>query len=180
MAQTDEFARSLLEESKRFLEKAEPLEKGSGQTAFLHAAVMLAMSALEAHVNAVASDFLTRKELNVLERSILSELDFRLENGAFILTNGLKMYRLDDRLEFLFTRFGTTPLDKNATWRSRLRDAANHRNNLVHPKIETQTTIQIARDAISAVIDAIDALYQSVYKKRFPAKNRALSSTLDF
>jgi hypothetical protein len=179
MSHVDAFSRSLLEEAKRFLEKAES-SVDDGRLAFLHASVMLAMSSLEAHVNGVASDFSERQELTVLERSVLSELDFRLENGEFKLTNSLKMYRLEDRIEFLFARFGTTPLDRNAGWHSKLHAASIHRNNLVHPKTVPETTVEIAREAITAVIDAIDALYLSVYKRRFPAKGKGLHSKLTF
>ena len=50
MSQIDDFAQSLLEESKRFLEKAQSEESAEGAHAYMHASLMLAFSPLEAHV----------------------------------------------------------------------------------------------------------------------------------
>jgi hypothetical protein len=61
MQSFDEFSRLLLEEAKRFLEKAKGTED-PGQSAYLHAALTLGACALEAHVNAVCDDFLTRDD----------------------------------------------------------------------------------------------------------------------
>src|SRR5882724_8143500 len=113
MPSFDEFSRQLLEEAKRFLEKAKGT-KDPGQSAYLHAALTLAVCALEAHVNAICDDFLIRSDLSILDRSILSERIHELIDGEFKITDRLKMYRLDDRIEFLFRRFSTTPLDKQS------------------------------------------------------------------
>ncbi|MGH8091891.1 MAG: hypothetical protein ACREIF_00250 [Chthoniobacterales bacterium] len=179
MPEVDKFSRSLLEEAKRFLEKAHE-EEAEGQTAFLHAALLLAFSALEAHLNAVASDFLTRKDLSILDRSILSEQDFKLEGGDFVLKEGLKMYRLEDRFEFIYAKFSSSKLDKSASWWAKLKGALHHRNQLVHPKEATKTTPEIVEGALTGIIDAIDALYAAVYQRPFPAKTRGLQSTLKF
>lgn len=49
MKEIDVFASELFEEAKRFLEKAEDPNVEEGQKAFLHAALLLGMSSLEAH-----------------------------------------------------------------------------------------------------------------------------------
>lgn len=121
MSDIDEFSRSLLEEAKRFLEKAKDATGAPGETAYLHAGLALGFCALEAHINAIADDFLTRDDLPILERSILAELDYKLEHGEFTLTQKLKMYRLEDRYEFLYRRFSGAPVDKSSSWWPRLK-----------------------------------------------------------
>ena len=58
MSQIDQFAQSLLEESKRFPEKAKDGSNREGTNAHLHAALMLVFSSLETHVNSIADDFI--------------------------------------------------------------------------------------------------------------------------
>lgn len=180
MSQADDFSRSLLEEAKRFLEKGREATEPTGVSAYLHAAVMLAFCAFEAHVNAVSDDFLTRSELTILERSILGEKDYKLDKGEFVLADKLKMYRLEERFEFLHKRFSGKDLDKTASWWTRLKGAINHRNELVHPKQPVNTTVEIAQSALESIIDAIDVLFRAVYCRAFPAKGRGLGSTLSF
>jgi hypothetical protein len=179
MPGVDDFSRSLLEEAKRFYEKAGDVN-GEGRTAYLHAAIMLAFCAFEAHVNAVASDFLLRSDLSILDQSILSERDFRLDGGDFLLTEKLKMYRLEERFEFIYHKFSGAKLDKATAWWAQLKGALHHRNQLVHPKEATTTTPEIVEAALTGIIAAIDALYTAVYQRPFPAKARALQSTLSF
>jgi hypothetical protein len=49
VAEFDQFASTLLEEAKRFLEKSREADDAAGKAAFLHATVMLAFCAFEAH-----------------------------------------------------------------------------------------------------------------------------------
>ncbi len=49
----DAFATELFEEAKRFLEKAKEADNEEGKKAFLHAALLVGMSSLEAHINAI-------------------------------------------------------------------------------------------------------------------------------
>jgi hypothetical protein len=179
MPSFDEFSRQLLEEAKRFLEKAKGTDD-PGRSAYLHAALTLGMYALEAHVNSVCDDFLTRPDLTILDRSILSEKDYQLLHGEFKVTDRLKMYRLEDRIEFLFRRFSKTLLDKQASWWGQLQAAFCARNNLSHPKaVSTLTCDSVERD-LRSVIEALEALYKAVYKKRFPPRSRDLDSMLNF
>ena len=82
MTQIDVFASSLLEESKRFLEKATEDEEPA-TSAYLHASLLLAFSALEAHVNAITEDFSSRSELTPHEIGVMREREVRLEKGVF-------------------------------------------------------------------------------------------------
>ena len=133
MTQIDAFASSLLEESKRFLEKAEDDEEPA-TSAYLHASSLLAFCALEAHVNAIADDFLSRAELSPHELGVRTEREVRLERGAFQVQSSFKMVRLEDRIDFLHARFSGLPIDHSNSWWSQLADATKLRNKLTHPK----------------------------------------------
>jgi hypothetical protein len=135
MAEIDAFARQLWEEAKAFLEKARQTTAAESKQAYLHAALNLGFCSFEAHINAVASDFLTLDDLTPHERSILSEQKVELENGQFRVSGGFQMYRLEDRLLFLCHRFSKkTPLDRTAAYWSNFKQAIDLRNSLTHPK----------------------------------------------
>lgn len=179
MLEIDEFASQLLEESKRFLELAK--ERTGKETApFLHASLLLAFCALEAHTNAVSDEFVERPDVSPHVAAVLRERDLRLEDGAFVIDKKrLKIYRLEDRLLVLH-RLGPKP-DLDGAWRAALGSAIELRNRLTHPKaaVADVNTVSVTR-ALQAVIDTLDALYLAVYKKRFPAAHRQLHSKLNF
>ena len=54
MSEIDAFATELFEEAKRFLEKAKEAVNAESERAFLHAALLLGISSLEAHINAIS------------------------------------------------------------------------------------------------------------------------------
>ena len=103
----------------------------------------------------------------------------RLENGEFVL-RGLRMYRLDERLTFLHRRFSAAPIDKETAWWSELSTAILLRNKLSHPKEPQDITRVNVHRALEAIIDTIDALYQAVYRRKFPAASRQLQSKMEF
>jgi hypothetical protein len=112
MAALSDFAADLLEEAKRFLEKASDGSSDNGTKAFLHAALMLGFAAFEAHINAIADDFLSRSDLSPHERGVLSEKAVELVHGEFQVKNTLKIQRLEDKVLFLSQRFSKTPIDR--------------------------------------------------------------------
>jgi hypothetical protein len=178
----DAFARQLLEEAKRFLERArESKEDVSAKDANLHAALMLTFCALEAHFNAAASDFAGRSDLSPHDRSVLFEQEVRLESGKFVLkADRLKMIRLEDRLLFLYQRVSGRSVDRKESWWSGLIEAIHLRNQLTHPKKVPTITIGAVERAVRATIDTIDAMYQAIYNEKFPAAARDLESRLTF
>jgi hypothetical protein len=180
MSEIDTFARTLLEEAKRFLEKAQEHEDDAGVQANLHAAIMLGFCALEAHVNSVADDFAGINDLSVHEKGLMLEKDVRFDDGHFVLTDNLKMARLDERIQFIYRRFSGDALDRSASWWSELRSALKLRNELTHPKDVTDVDVSTTNRALQAIIDTIDAIYQAVYKAKFPAAGRGLLSKLTF
>jgi hypothetical protein len=179
MPEIDDFARSLLEESKRYLEKASELHESAAIDACLHAALMLAFCSLEAHINAIGEEFGTRPDFSVHEKGVLLEKEVRLENGEFVLSNSLKMTRLEDRIQFLHVKF-SAPLDRSKPVWSQLMDALALRNQLTHPKGMISITEAAVSRAIQAIIDTLDGLYRAIYGKAFPAAGRGLQSKLTF
>jgi hypothetical protein len=180
VSQIDDFAQSLLEESKRFLEKAKDADDPVATNAHLHAAIMLAFSSLEAHVNSISDDFVERPEMTVHDRAILMEREVRLEKGEYKLTSTLKMFRLEDRIQFLHVRFSGKAIEHAQTWWSRLSDATKLRNQLTHPKEMLVIKQEGVERAIQAIVDTIDALYQAIYHLPFPSAARGVQSTLTF
>jgi hypothetical protein len=181
MNDIDSLASVLLEESKRFLEKAQEANDNTAKHAFLHASLSLGFSSLEAHINSIVDDQLERTDLSVHERSFLSEQKVDLRQGVFVLKESLQMQRIDDRIAFLWTRCSTSePFDYQSPMWSHLKDGLQLRNALTHPKEFTELTIDLVSRAISAIIGIINTAFIRIYGKPLPAKNRGLQSSLSF
>jgi hypothetical protein len=181
VAQIDLFANQLLEEAKRFLEKAkETASDPTSEAANLHAALMLAFCALEAHVNAIGQEFSGRPELSAHEKGLLLEQEVRLDGGKFQLRAGLRMTKLEDRIEFLHEKFSGKPVDRSSAWWSELGSATSLRNQLTHAKQVPVISQGAVRSAILAILGVLEALYQAIYKRKFPPAGRGLQSRLNF
>ena len=179
MSDIDAFAASLLEESKRFYERAIESNGGAGEQPNLHAALMLAFCSLEAHVNAVADEVAIRSGISVHDQALLLERGVELKKGTYaLLPKGLKISRLEDRI-FVLHRLGIKP-NPSGGWATSLAGAIDLRNKLTHPKVVPAITAGSVKKALEAVIETIDAIYVAVYSRRFPAANRRLASRLDF
>jgi hypothetical protein len=180
VAEFDLFADQLLEEAKRFLEKAKESSEPVEEAANLHAALLLSFCALEAHVNSIAEEFSIAPNLSAQEKGFLLEKDVRLEGGEFRVQQGLKMARLEDRVEFLHAKFSGKRLGKTSAWWSQLGSAIELRNKLTHAKTIPPVTQGAVKSAMQAIIEALDALYQAIYKRKFPPANLGLHSRLTF
>lgn len=180
MNEIDNFSTLLLEQAKQFLEKAKAAEDKVSETAYCHASLLLGFSSLEAHINALADELLLRSGLTILEQSILGEKDYILEKGIFELTNKLKMYRLEDRLLFLFANFSQTPQPNSFPWSGDLKNGIILRNRLVHPKDSLPLTIAETTKSLTAIIECLNTLYTAVFKKPHPSYKRKLDSSLNF
>lgn len=180
MADIDAFANTLLEEAKRFLEKAPAEPTTEGQDAYLHAALNLAFCSLEAHINAVAEELTSNPEFTAPhDLGVLREKEVRLIDGEFQLGK-LRIYPIRERIQFLYRRVNSKPLDTSATWWSELASALQLRNKLTHPKEPPQIDLPNVERALQAVIDSIDAVYRGIYGKGLPAAGMGLQSTMNF
>jgi hypothetical protein len=180
MSGIDQFASKLFEQAKHFLEKAKGEDSEAGKESYLNAALLLGVSALEAHVNAVADEMLMYRDISLLDRSILSEKDYQLENGEFKLINHLKMYRLLDRIQYLHVRFSDSSLDKTSNWWGQVNNAIHTRNSIVHPREKLLLKQEVVESSLQGILEALDALYRALYKKSYPALGRKLDSNLNF
>lgn len=181
MSEIDNFARQLLEEAKRFLEIAKVETKSDGKNAYLHAALLLAVSSVEAHINAIADEKLMMQDLEILEKSILAEKEYTFSDGKFELTEKLKMYRLVERIEFIYYRFTNTKINKaELDWWSPLLDAINKRNSIVHAKDKLELSHRDVKKAILSILEFLNFLYNSLYKTNYPAYGRKLDSKMNF
>lgn len=183
MLEIDAFAADLFEEAKRFLEKAKDTHDDTGRKAFLHAALLLGISALEAHVNAIADEMVERtgfQQLNTLELSMLLEKVYVFDKGEFKLTKKLKMYNLVERIEFIILRFSGKRIDTEAEWWSKLHQGINLRNSLVHPKDKQHLTPEQVVSAFEGILGVLDAMHFALYKQHFPGLGRQFHSKMDF
>jgi hypothetical protein len=178
----DVFATELFEEAKRFLEKAKECGETEGRMPFLHAALLVGISSLEAHINAIAQEMSARSGLNITDYSILFEKELIFDKGEFELTNKLKMYNLCDRILFVSKRFGLKgkKLDTNADWWSKLHQAVDERNSLIHPKESHTINYDQVKSAFEGILGTLDALYMVLYNQHFPALGRKLDSKMGF
>jgi hypothetical protein len=176
----DTLATSLLEEAKRFLEIAKRAKSAPATTANLHAALMLGFCSLEAHINGIAADFSHRKDIPLLEKSVLQEREVKFDGGQFAL-KGTRYYSIAERIKLMHRYFDSKPLDTSQVWWSRLSDAIILRNQLTHPRDPPpKITSQAVQAALESIVAAIDSLFRAVYKKPFPAAGRGLESRLEF
>jgi hypothetical protein len=176
----DDFANLLFEEAKVYFQKGKQETSTEGKSAFFHASLLLGFCALEAHVNSIAEEFLTRQDLTLLDRSILSERDIELKNGRYELTNKLKMFRLEDRLEFLSQRFSKKAIDKTAAYWTNLRSAMQLRNNLTHPKVPPDVNERAVEQALKAILEILNVLYRNIYRRGYPRFRRGLEPAFNF
>jgi len=180
MPEIDIFANQLLEEARRFFEKAVETADSSGKAAYLHAAVMLSFCALEAHVNAMGVEF-AAINLPVHGKGVLLEKSVHLENGEFKLGAKLQMAKLEDRIDFLHVSVSCKPINRSSSsWRGQLSSAINLRNRLTHAREVPAISEAEVQRALEAIIATLDALFHALYARELPSASRGLTSKLNF
>jgi hypothetical protein len=182
MQEIDIFASELFEEAKRFLEKSKEPNGDEGQKAFLHAALLLGMSSLEAHINAICGEMSERQGLDLLDISILTEKEINFDRGQYKLAGKLKIYNLTDRILYLCRRFAIAGknLDTNSEWWGKLHQGIDLRNSLVHPKAKRDVTYEQVESAFDGILGVLEALYLILYDQHFPALGRRFDSKMSF
>jgi hypothetical protein len=181
VADIDLFANQLLEEAKRFLEKAIEASDSIAKASYLHASLMLSFCALEGHINAIADEFSRDTQLSAQERGMLLEREVRLEDGEFAVTASLRMAKLEDRIDFLHTKFSGKKVERASTnWRGQLSSAVNLRNRLTHVREIPAISEADVKRALEAIIGTLSALYKAIYKSKFHPAGSGLNSNLSF
>jgi hypothetical protein len=176
--ESDEFSIQLLDEAKAFLEKAIELDHDGDivrRSAFLHACLVMAFSALESHLNGVASELADRDGWELPDKSLLLEKSIKLDKGVWVLGDS-QYFRLEDRLEFLFVSHGSDDFRETAWW-STLHTGIKLRNDLVHPRDSVDFSVTEMSRYLSAIIEGLNSLYSVVFKKGHPSYGRALQPT---
>lgn len=177
----DDFSSQLWEEAKRFYEKSLELDDSENKRPYLHAAILLGLSTLEAYVNGICDDLITSDQISLHERSILSEKEIELDRGEFRLSNRLQMYRITDRIEFLFFKFSRTKLNgAEQGWYGNLKASIKLRNSLVHPKEAVSVTESNTKVLLESVKECLQQISKVVYGKAFPFTKLDLQSKLAF
>lgn len=174
--ESDAFSIKLLDEAKRFLERAN--ESGEPDP-FLHAALVLAFSALESHLNGVADELTIRQDVTILDEAVLTERSLNLKAGQWELSSDSRFYRLEDRMAYVFKRYADTNVTAYPWW-SDLKEALNARNLLVHPRDVVSISLSEVERFLSAIIEALNDVYMAAFGKGHPAHGRGLQSTLSF
>jgi hypothetical protein len=181
MKEFDEFSSRLLEESKRFLEKAIQDKTKEGEEAYLHSSLVLGFAALEAYVNGIADELLVDAGTPVMDRGILSEREVGLVDGQFrVLPDRLKIYRLEDRIQFLYRKYTKRAVDKNTEWWKEILSGIHLRNQLVHPKDLPSLSSKKMEQILKAIVKTIDVLFHAVYKEGFPIAGKGINSSMTF
>lgn len=179
MKEFDFFGEMLFEESKYYLEIAKSEANGSEhQIASLHASLLLSMSALEAYVNAVSEELVSSFELNIYEKSLLSENNIELVKGVPQLGKCLKMQRLIDRIAFIYSKYSMKELSDLDMWYMEIKQTIDLRNNLVHPKSVVKITYAQIENALWSVLNTVNAIYLAVYKRKVPIYNYGIQAKM--
>jgi hypothetical protein len=174
----DAFSVRLLDEAKRFLEKAAE-GADAEQDAYLHAALIVGFSALESHVNGIADELSERPQTDLLTKSILKEKQVQLTKGEWALGSKDQYFRLEERISFLLHSCSRKNGGTYAWW-SDLVSGIKARNALVHPRDAVQLTSVDVQRYLNAIIDALNDMYLGVFGKGHPSFNRGLQSTMNF
>lgn len=175
MKNFDFFGEMLFEEAKYYLEIAENKENDEKEAA-LHASLLLAMSALEAYVNAVAEELVTTFELDIFEKSILAEKSIEMKKGIIKLGNGLKMYRLIDRIAFIYSKYTKKEIADTDKWYMEIKQTIDLRNSLVHPKSSVQITYSQVEKALWSILNTVNELFLAVYGRKVPIFNYGIQA----
>lgn len=161
-----EFSKALLQRAKK--ERNPELQKN-----FSELAVVSAFSSLEGMLSYVFEHFSGSQNFDVFEKSIIQEKGIRLQKGVPTLVDR-RFHSIEDRIQFLFWRFSGAPFDNTKKWWPEFLNSVSIRNEIMHPKKEFEMSIDDAERAVSSVLQVIDDLMVTVFKKNWPRANKGL------
>lgn len=128
----------------------------------------------------IAEELLVRSDLPLQEQAILAEKEIRFINGKFVLGNQLKMYRVIDRIEFLYYKFSGKSIISTDLWYQNIKQSISLRNSLVHPKNLVAIDEKQTAQTLQAILDTVNQLYLSIYRRGLPIYRKGLQSNLSF
>ena len=163
--------------SKALLDRAKRTADNDLQRSLAEMAITSAFSCLEGMLTHVFEHFVESTAFDIFEQSVMQEKSIRFVCGRPSLTDQ-RFHSIEDRLQFLFWRFSGREFDKNKTWWPHFSSAVGFRNEIMHPKAPSATTVDDAERSLSAIVSAIDDLMMVVFRKRWPKAKRGLTSSL--
>lgn len=176
----DQYSLILLEQGKRFLEKAKEDKTDDGKTAYLVASLLISCCSLEAFINGVISDFGSWSKFSIHERALLLEKIVKFDNGEYVILDQLQMTRLKDKIELLLHKFNSPKNYKQSKWWALLSQSIDLKNSISHPKEVKQLNNKQIEDVLESIIECIDFIFKAIYKKGFPNKKKGLNSQFSF
>ena len=177
MKEFDFFGEMLFEEAKYYLETAKKEEGSDSELAALHASLLLGMSSLEAYINAVAEELVSSFDLSIYEKSLLAEKTIEMDKGKILIGNSLKMYRLIDRIAYIYSKYAMKDIEDTDVWYTEIKQTIELRNNLVHPKSVVRLTYFQTEKALRSILDTVNEIFIAVYKKKVPIYNYGIQAT---
>jgi hypothetical protein len=175
MSAIDDYARSVFESAKWFLQQAKDSNEERFRQGHLRAALLSGSSFLECQVYQISDHFAGSSAFEIQERALMAERAIELRSGKFRLSTRTQYSRLEDKIEFLMTRFMADPAYDNRPWKAPLANALQRRNSIAHPKGELAlTVIDVSRD-LQAILEAASDLFEVIFKKPLPYKSHGLT-----
>lgn len=178
MSAIDDYARGVFESAKWFLKQARDTVDEPHRQAFLRASLLSGSSFLECQVYQICDHFSGNSAFEIQERALMAERAIELRSGKFRLSTRTKFSRLEDKIEFLMTRFMADPAYETRPWKAPLANALSRRNSIAHPKDELTLSVNdITRD-LEAILAAASDLFEVIFKKPLPYKSHGLTPKL--
>jgi len=176
----DTYSLQLLEFGKRFLEKGRAETSEDARVAYLISSLLISCSSLEAFINGIIEEIKDWDKFSLHERALLLEKSVCFDDGEFIMTNRLQMSRLKDKIELLLRKFKCKSNYRKESWWSLLNNSIDIKNSLSHPKEIRELKYEQVRNAIESIMDAIDFIFKTIYRKHFPSKKKGFNSVYSF
>lgn len=178
MSSIDDYARSVFESAKWFLKQAKESTDERHKQAFLRASLLSGSSFLECQVYQICDHFAGNPAFEIQERALMAERAIELRSGKFRLSTRTQYSRLEDKIEFLMTRFMADPAYESRPWKAPLANALLRRNSIAHPKGELVLTVSDVTRDLEAILEAASDLFHVIFKKPLPYKSHGLTPKL--